>query len=257
MSEIQWNAIVPAKRLNNAKSRLGRNDLTLPFLTDVLTALGQSKLIESITVVSADPTICEVAREMNFQFYMEDENSGLLPAINQGIDNLNPLQQENILIVLGDVPCLTPVHVDTFLTLGARHRSSFVPDAEGIGTTMWMRTNCLSATPHFGPRSRAFHRESGAIEVLDDQLYGARRDVDTAVDLWDAERIGLGFATKNALAKKPVQAILPDEIVVTIASVLPMIGVDESGHSHRLDDKDHRLLINPQVGQRIVIRPTT
>lgn len=257
MFNRQWHAVVPAKLLKDAKSRLGREDLALPFFTDVISALKQSKLVESVTVVSADPTICRLAVELNCQIVMENRSNGILPAINMGISSLKLPDQRNILVVLGDLPCLNPDQVDSFILQGSEFDSAFVSDAEGTGSTMWMRTHSTIPTPHFGPRSRAMHRESGAIEIDDPQLIGTRRDVDTAVNLWDAIRIGVGKATEKALrAEAPrFHSIDQHQKILTISQVSPPIGVDENGRFHPLDSTDLPPLINPRVGQRIAIPP--
>ncbi len=263
MFNRRWHAIVPAKRLKHAKSRLGREDLALPFITDVITALSNSELVASVTVISADPTICELARDSNCRVIVESQSDGLLPAIYLGIASLEPPDQRSILVVLGDLPCLLPAQVDTFLNRGAEYESAFVPDAEGIGSTMWMRTRSTAPMPHFGPRSRAMHRESGAIEILDKELIGARRDVDTAVNLWDAIRIGVGAATRNALDKNESGDIFNDgqdqrdesEILVTISQVSPLVGLDEKGRFHSLEDLNLSPLIQPRIGQRFILPP--
>ncbi len=259
MFNRQWHAVVPAKLLKDAKSRLGREDLALPFFTDVISALNQSKLVESVTVVSADPTICNLALELNCQIVMEDQSNGILPAINVGISSLKLPDQRNILVVLGDLPCLDPDQVDSFVLQGSEFDSAFVSDAEGTGSTMWMRTHSTIPTPHFGPRSRAMHRESGAIEIDDPRLIGARRDVDTAVNLWDAIRIGVGKATGKALGAEAPKAYSNDQHqkIVTISQVSPPIGVDENGRFHRLDNTDLSPLIHPRIGQRIAIPPNS
>lgn len=263
MFNRRWHAIVPAKRLKHAKSRLGREDLALPFITDVITALSHSELIESVNVVSADPTICELAHHLKCRVIAESKSDGLLPAIYLGIASLEPPDQRSILVVLGDLPCLSPDQVDAFLTQGSEYDSAFVSDAEGIGSTMWMRTHTTAPMPHFGPRSRAKHRESGAIEILDEQLIGARRDVDTAVNLWDAIRIGVGDATRNALDKNESGDIFNDdqdllddsEMIVTISQLSPLVGLDEKGQFHSLEDLDLAPLIQPRIGQRLILPP--
>lgn len=258
MFDIRWNAIVPAKRLKDAKTRLGREDLALPFLTDVINALKGSELISSVTVVSADPTICELAEQLDCRVVVEHNREGLLAAIDLGINHLDAMDKENVVVVLGDLPCLLAEHVELFVNQGREHESAFLSDAEGTGSTMWMRTNSLSPTPHFGPRSRAMHRQSSAYEVTHQDLAGARRDVDTLVNLWDAERIGVGMSTQNALHTRS-HSPNPDSsssIVVTLSQTSPVSGVDETGRIHSLEGIDLSPVTRPRVGQRIVITST-
>ena len=63
--------------------------------------------------------------------------------------------------------------------------------------------------PHFGVKSRSTHVEFGHIDLALDApadvrslLAGARRDVDTPADLWDALRIGVGHNTSEVLRRQ-------------------------------------------------------
>ena len=249
MLSTQWHAIVPAKRLVESKSRLGRIDLSIPFLTDVLTALTESTQIADITVVTRDSTIADIAFGLNCAVAEEISESGLLPAINQGIQSLPAADQAHIVVVLGDVPCLTAADVSKFIAAGAKYPCAFLSDAEGTGSTMWMRTTNTSHLPCFGPRSRAAHREAGAVEIHGPHFASARRDVDTEVNLWDAIRLGLGKSTTTALQGQST----PPSAVLTIASTEPLTAVDESGHIRHLDSGDIAPLRAVRVGQRVVV----
>jgi 2-phospho-L-lactate guanylyltransferase len=55
-------------------------------------------------------------------------------------------------------------------------------------------------SPHFGQRSRAAHRALGMVELDIPELERLRRDVDTAADLSDAYRRGVGTWTTEVLA---------------------------------------------------------
>ncbi len=249
MLSTQWHAIVPAKRLVESKTRLGRIDLSIPFLTDVLTALAESTQIADITVVTSDSTIADVASGLNCAVVEELGEPGLLPAINQGIQSLPAIERAHIVVVLGDIPCLTATDVSNFLVAGAKYPCAFLSDAEGTGSTMWMRTDNTSDLPCFGPRSRAAHREAGATEIHEPHLASARRDVDTEVNLWDAIRLGLGTSTTTALQGQST----PPSAVLTIASIDPLTAVDESGRIQHLETEDIAPLRTVRVGQRVIV----
>lgn len=106
---------------------------------------------------------------------------------------------EPCIVVLGDLPTLTPTDIAMVLSRSAGP-PHFVSDAQGTGTTMWLATHG-SVHTHFGERSRARHVESGASELTaqvgDDPRVWARlhRDVDDVVDLADAMRLGVGAFT--------------------------------------------------------------
>lgn len=243
----RWHALVPAKRLNEAKSRLGRHDLTLPFLSDVVFALQRSELIEHVSVISSDPDIRQHVTNLGCSVISEPDTGGLTGAIAQGMQWCADHGVSHVLVALGDLPCLNAGHVDEFLGAGSDHEASFLADAEGTGSTLWMRTTETAPAPKFGFRSRAAHRETGAHEVEGSNFSGARRDVDTEVNLWDAIRIGVGSHTDLALSnQKPA-------IVVTVSGTNPLIAVDESGHTHLLSEIHRTEVPRPRIGQRLVI----
>ena len=248
MLSSRWHAIVPAKRLKDAKSRLGRDDLTIPFLTDVLSALRTSSRVHDVTVITADDSYGQIAKQLGCQIILEESNAGLLPAINQGVSAHRNRGEDTLLVVLGDLPCLTSGQVDLFIDQGSQYDCAFLPDAEGTGSTMWMAQS-PTQNPQFGARSRAAHRESGAVEISHPELRGARRDVDTQVNLWDAIRIGVGPATRAAIESDSPTT----HMVVTISTLDPLSGVDESGHVHPLPRQSLLGIKKPRVGQRMVI----
>ena len=246
-------AVVPAKALHEAKSRLGREDLTLAFLADVLGALSNSASVTSIAVVTSDPLIAELAQDLGCQVVSEGQEVGLTAAIKTGIDYCIQLDSQNgpenhrILVVLGDLPCLTSDHIDSFIELAAPFDCAFLSDSEGIGSTMWIRRSQSEAVPRFGIRSRASHREVGAQEISDPSLRGARRDVDTEIDLWDAIRIGVGESTQGALQKKA------EPQLVTVSALQPLSVVTESGQEINVAIDVNSELTQPRIGQRLVL----
>jgi 2-phospho-L-lactate guanylyltransferase len=254
MFESKWHAIVPVKGIHDSKTRLGRHDLTIPLLTDVVIALLGSTSISAIKIVTTDPVIAELAASLHCEIIPEEEGVGLSSAIKDGLSRCNSEGQSNVLVLLGDLPCLTSAHIDLFLDAGSAHETAFLADAEGTGTTMWMRTSLQATPPQFGIRSRAKHRESGAHEVLGESFAGARRDVDTEVNLWDAVRIGVGTATKTALANAdlPTTENENSQMILTISRINPLEGIDEVGKSHLIEDHSAPDLISPRVGQRVV-----
>jgi 2-phospho-L-lactate guanylyltransferase len=74
-----------------------------------------------------------------------------------------------------------------------------VPDAAGVGTTLYAVAPGGEFRPLFGGASRARHAASGATEIDVDVLTGLRRDVDTPDDLREALALGAGQRT-TALA---------------------------------------------------------
>ena len=200
-----WTAIVPIRSLNAGKSRLtGRLDaptVTGAFARDVLAACSQCPEIGDVLVVTSDPDAVALAEDCGARGVIQVGTEGINAAIAQVRGQVDP--GEPVVAILGDTPCLTGETLSTVLAAANDHDVSFVADTAGTGSTMWCAKD-PRATPYFGEHSRARHRAAGAVELGGDQRsehwLRARRDVDTEIDLWDAQRIGVGPATARALA---------------------------------------------------------
>jgi 2-phospho-L-lactate guanylyltransferase len=202
--EGAWRIVVPL-RLSDAKSRLSaqpaprRRDLVIAMALDVIVAaLGCPEVREVVLVADQagiDAVEASGVRPARVQL---DSGAGLNAAILAGAaDARGP-----VAALLADVPCATPEALTTALaacTAGALIAS----DAEGIGTTLLAARDIADFQPRFGTRSRSAHVAAGAAEVADPSpgaLAGLRRDVDSEVDLWDAQRLGLGAFTRAVLS---------------------------------------------------------
>ncbi|MCH9677143.1 MAG: 2-phospho-L-lactate guanylyltransferase [Actinomycetia bacterium] len=240
--DVTWHALVPAKVLHHSKTRLGREGLAAAFLADTVSALIESAQVSHVTVITQDLQLATLVSELGAAVIAEPEPADLLGALRVGIESVS--NSHGILVALGDLPCLKPTDIDSFLFQAMNYDSSFACDTEGTGSTMWARLPGSPATPHFGTRSRAAHRENGCIELSCSPAL--HRDVDTETDLWDALRIGVGPATTRALA---AQAL----ISATIAGVNPVEAVDESGNIQSYSDFALIGIPNPRIGQRVRI----
>lgn len=113
-----------------------------------------------------------------------------------------------------DLPALSPGELATALLRAAAAdapgaaAASFVPDAAGIGTTLYAVPPGGEFRPLFGGASRARHAASGAVELELDDMTGLRRDVDTPDDLRAALTLGAGPRT-TALAAELLADALP------------------------------------------------
>ena len=199
-----WTAVVPVKETARAKTRLSpdpshRQRLALAFARDTVAALTRARRVAHVVVVTDDATVAEAVRARDVSVVADVPRAGLNPALAYGVDVVRAVRADAAVAMLSsDLPALRPVEVDAVLDACAQNPVSFVCDAAGIGTTVLTVRAGAVARPHFGPRSRAAHRQV-AVEVLDVVAPTVRRDVDTWVDLWDACRMGVGPATTAAL----------------------------------------------------------
>jgi 2-phospho-L-lactate/phosphoenolpyruvate guanylyltransferase len=104
-----------------------------------------------------------------------------------------------------DLPALSPGelalalrHAGAGAAKGAPVLAAFVPDAAGVGTTLYAVPPGGEFRPLFGGASRARHAAAGAVELELDDMAGLRRDVDTPDDLRAALALGTGKFTQAA-----------------------------------------------------------
>jgi 2-phospho-L-lactate/phosphoenolpyruvate guanylyltransferase len=203
-----WTAVVPVKSLSTAKSRLAANvpsagALALAFLEDTIAAVTASSGLLELLVATSDATVADLAARAGCRVVSDAGHPGINAAARVAARAARP--DAGIVVVVSDLPCLTPAAVETVLALGHPHRTSFLADADGTGTTMWLARPGAPVDPRFGAESARAHRSSGAVDLVAahprrlDELLPARRDVDTADGLALAERLGLGPATRRLL----------------------------------------------------------
>jgi 2-phospho-L-lactate guanylyltransferase len=101
-----------------------------------------------------------------------------------------------------DLPAMSPAELATALRAagGAPGGAAFVPDAAGVGTTLYAVPPGGEFLPLFGGASRARHAAAGATELGLAGVTGLRRDVDTPDDLREALALGVGPFTRAVAA---------------------------------------------------------
>lgn len=207
--DLRWTAIVPVKDFRSAKSRLRRADvpserLARAFLEDMLGALRASHAVAEIRVATHDPAVAEVAASAG-AVAVDDRG---FPGINAAASHAARTRASGtgIAILVSDLPCLTDSAVGLALELASRHATSFVADADGTGTSMWLSPHGVGLPARFGPDSRQAHLTTGAVDLTAQYpreapgLLPARLDVDTEAALDTAIQAGVGPHTADVLA---------------------------------------------------------
>lgn len=196
-----WSVIIPVKRPDVAKSRLAdavgevRPELARAFAADTLIAVLASPRVNRAVVVTDDPAVAAEATEAGALVVEDAPAAGLNAALRHGATALAAQyagQSGGLVALAADLPALRTEELDRCLDAAADHPTAIVSDAAGTGTTMFTAVSPADFQPHFGGRSRAAHRSAGTVEIDRADVPSVRRDVDTAVDLWDAQRLGLG-----------------------------------------------------------------
>lgn len=213
-----YTAIVPAKRLENAKSRLHpegaiRRSFATAFLHDVLAVLGTHPMVGEVLVVTEDEDVMAMAHTMAAVPVRENPGaarSGLNGAIAQGLwCAFRRSPDRPIAVVPSDLVFLDGPGLTAVLTQAAGHRRAFCRDEEGTGTTILTSTTAVSLETYYGPMSAERHLRAGFEELVGMPI-GARRDVDVLPTLHMAQPGEVGTHAARALAEVgPVGVLAP------------------------------------------------
>jgi 2-phospho-L-lactate guanylyltransferase len=195
-----WLAVVPVKRLAEAKSRLRgalpgvpHEDLALAIVLDTVVAALGCSVVADVVVVTDDPAVRGPALALGAEVVPDVPDAGLNPAFEYGA---GLARGRPVAALAGDLPALRAGELAAALS-GPAVRG-FVADAAGTGTTLLAAPPGVPLAPRFGPGSAAAHRASGA-RPLTGAWPTLRQDVDTPEDLRAVVRLGVGVHTAALL----------------------------------------------------------
>ncbi|WP_330229308.1 2-phospho-L-lactate guanylyltransferase [Nocardia sp. NBC_00508] len=204
------HAVIAVKSLDRAKSRLAdrlrpehRARLVLAMLADTVTATEAVADVVSVTVVTPDPAVADLARTLGADVHPEphERNSdGLNTALAATAAALRAAHGPvDLLALQADLPALRPDELSDMLAAAPPGLRSIVVDHAGSGTAaLVVRDPVAPLDPRFGPGSARSHIAAGAVDLAGDWP-GLRLDVDTADDLDRAVALGAGAATRAVL----------------------------------------------------------
>ena len=133
---------VPVKDLVNAKQRLmpvlspeERMELAGAMLRDVLAALVAARAGQ-VWVVTRDPAVARLARELGTLVLTEPENRGHTAAVAQAQAEASRAGAGVFATVPGDTPCVTAAEIAELIAAArvAGPRAALVPSRSGLGT---------------------------------------------------------------------------------------------------------------------------
>jgi 2-phospho-L-lactate guanylyltransferase len=202
-----WTIIVPVKGVIGAKTRLGvlldaqaRQELALAFARDTHDAVARTPDVERIVVVTDERRLDDLSYAPRTELVSEGEPRGLNAAVGLGIRHARSTDADSRLgVLLGDLPSLRSAHLALALDAALEHRTAFLADWEGTGTTLLTAAPRAALAPAFGAGSAAAHRGLGHVELVLPETSTVRRDVDTPDALAAADRIGVGRRTRAVL----------------------------------------------------------
>ena len=200
MSKQQYTVLLPVKPPAVGKSRLAelgaptRRALAEAFALDTVLACTAARAVARVLVVTDDVGVSSAVAALGADA-MPDEVSGdlngtLRQAAAESVRRWPALRP---VALCADLPALRSADLDDALALVRSPHPCFVPDAAGVGTTMYVAA-AAEFDPHFGPGSREQHLLAGARE-LTDVAASVRRDVDDLDDLRAALDLGVGRHT--------------------------------------------------------------
>ncbi|GLZ11319.1 2-phospho-L-lactate guanylyltransferase [Actinomadura sp. NBRC 104425] len=200
--------MVPVKVLARAKSRMSaaagphRQALALAVAADTVAAALRCDRVRDVIVVTDDPVPAAELAALGARVVPDEPDAGLNPALVYGALRGRELSPgSGVGALSADLPALRPDELARVLDAAAGAPTAFVPDAAGIGTTLYTARPGVPFAPAFGGDSRAAHRARGARELLVPDTASVRRDVDTLPDLRAALALGCGPRT-TAVARR-------------------------------------------------------
>lgn len=209
--------VVPVKRFSNAKTRLApllsaaeRESLAQAMLNDVLRAIGESRCVAGVVVVSHEVRARYCVERVGGLF-LEENTSGLSAAIAQAGEWLATHGRRGMLMIPGDVPLVSGREIDEVLLA---HRGApsvtLVPDREHDGTNA-LAVSPVDAIPFaFGTGSFAKHSQAAQDAGITAQvvlLPGLALDIDNPMDLqtlltYDGETESLAYLCDSGIARR-------------------------------------------------------
>lgn len=197
MQEPAYAVVVPVKRLAEAKTRLRgttgvpHHQLVLALAQDTVRAVVACPVVVEVLVVTDDPAAAAALGAHGARVVPDQPAAGLNPALAHGAAVV-ARPGRWVAALAADLPALRPRELAAALRAAAGTGApGFVPDAAGTGTTLLTAPPGTALAPRFGPDSAARHAAFG-VRRLDGDWPSLRRDVDTAADLAEAARLGLG-----------------------------------------------------------------
>ncbi|HEU5035761.1 MAG TPA: 2-phospho-L-lactate guanylyltransferase [Nocardioides sp.] len=196
-TESRYAVLVPVKPPAIGKSRLhgvaDRRALAEAFALDTVAACVAASAVAEVLVVTDDALFSARLMGLGTNAIPDGVAGDLNGTLRQAAAEAHRRWPDLRPVALcADLPALRSADLDDALGK-AGPRPAFVPDAAGVGTTLYVAAYD-EFDPRFGPGSREAHLDAGAREIAD-AAPSVRRDVDDADDLRDAIALGVGRET--------------------------------------------------------------
>jgi 2-phospho-L-lactate/phosphoenolpyruvate guanylyltransferase len=194
-----WAAI-PVKELGAAKQRLGdrlhperRRALALAMLEDVLAALGKSRVISGVAVLTVDPDAAALAVRFGAESWPDDARLGHSEAVAAAARRL-ARQRCAMLTLPADVPLVAPEDIAQIVgTAAAPPAFVIAPARDGNGSNAVLCAPADAVPLRFGGASFPAHLAVARSLGVEPKILDLPRialDIDTGddLDLFEAQR---------------------------------------------------------------------
>jgi 2-phospho-L-lactate guanylyltransferase len=191
--EVNIYALIPLKKMENSKTRLSnislesRIRLTKAMLSDVVQSTLKAKNITETYVMSPDQEIVALGKKLGAKTILEKTERGLNVAVSEGTDELEQQGAEGVLVILGDVPLITPQLLDLLIKKALSRPWVVIAPSKDNGTNLLLRTP-PNIIPHvfYGKNSSSIHERIARYFRVSYTIFRSPRlmiDIDTSQDL--------------------------------------------------------------------------
>lgn len=201
-----WVALIPQKRLSDAKQRIElppglRRQLAVAMLRDTVDSVLASTAVCRVVVAWQDRRdIAELGTALGIHHVVAAE-LGLNEALGRAATIATNVAPDAFgeVVVPSDLPALRPEHLTDFLESVAFHPSGFIADRSGNGTTVLTARRGHRLPFRYGPDSAGLHRPHSAEQAS--PAPGLCLDVDSLDALASLDERSLGSRTRQLLAQ--------------------------------------------------------
>jgi 2-phospho-L-lactate guanylyltransferase len=183
--------LIPVKRLDSAKARLGpgfdqdaRLRIATALLADALALCASADFLEW-WIVTDDPEVSSRARDQRIEV-LSDPGNGLNAALTLGARAVAERGASSITIVPADVPLALASDIEDIVDTGVTSQMVVVPSERDGGTNgLYLRPPDLTP-PQFGPASLQAHLDSAQARGIRCSILRLPRlalDLDTDTDV--------------------------------------------------------------------------
>ena len=157
------------------------------MLTDVVQSTLEAKNISETFVMSPDQEIIKLAENLGAKTILETKERGLNVAVSEGTNELEKRGAESILVILGDVPLITPYLLDLLIKKAISRPWVVIAPSKDNGTNILLRTP-PNIIPHvfYGKNSSNIHVRIARYYRISYTVFRSPRlmiDIDTSQDL--------------------------------------------------------------------------